>query len=268
MERFSTADSANLASREEIELTFHAVPTGDLGIVLGYRQTLLTTYLFYQGLAYMGSLAGQWIAGTQRDAGTHADTFKKMFWGSTGAIEAMVQDENGKWQKAGEFSENGPIATNMELIRIPHTASSEIKVKLRMTRGLWRIDFAALAHLQETVKPIEIQPLSVERGDTTIDEKAAEDLSGISSPLVTMPGDRYSIIYELPDDYENYELFLESKGYYLEWMRKEWIAEENPGMIMMMVSNPDEYLKVLAPQCKKMEPRLEESFWRSKYVQR
>jgi len=266
VERFSVTDSNDLASKEEIELTFDSVPSGDLGLVLGYRQTLLTTYLFYQALAYMGNSASQWIAGVQRDSATQAGAIKKLFWSLLGAIEVSTQDAEGKWQKAGEFSEIGPIATNIELLRLTPSTSLPIKIRFKMTRGLWRLDYAALAHLRRKVDPLTIQPSFVVRGDTAIDENAKKHLAGISGPLVTLPGDRYSIIYELPSDYENYEMFLESKGYYLEWIRKEWTTEENPAMAMMIFSNPGGYLKLLAPKFKKIEPQMEDSFWRSKYV--
>ncbi|HUI30000.1 MAG TPA: hypothetical protein VLX91_07275 [Candidatus Acidoferrales bacterium] len=267
VERFSTADSNNLASKEEIELTFDSVPKGNLGLALGYRQTLLTTYLFYQALAYMGSSAGQWAAAVQLETGTYANMLKRLFWAPVSTIEVMTQDKNGNWQRSGEFSEIGPIATNVELIQLPQPASSTMKIKLRMTRGMWRLDYAALVHLSKKVEPLKVQPSVVVRGDTMIDEKARMSLAGEATPLVTMPGDRYSIIYKLPDDYENYEVFIESKGYYLEWIRKEWIAEENPNMTMMMFANPSQYLKVLAPQFKRIEPQMEKDFWRSKYVQ-
>lgn len=136
-----------------------------------------------------------------------------------------------------------------------------------MTRGLWRLDYAALARIVGRVQPMVIQPSAVMRGDTTADDKARTCVAGLGDPLVTMPGDRYSIIYRLPADYRDYELFMEARGYYLEWMRKEWVAEENPGMTLMMFSNPGGYLKMLAPKFKKIEPQMEESFWRSKYVQ-
>jgi len=265
-ERFSTADSTDLASKENIELTFGGVPGGRLGLVLGYRQTLLTTYLFYQGLAYMGSRVGDWIATVQRDTTDYTSMVKKLFWGSVGSIDVMVMDDSGEWQKCGEFSEVGPIATNVEMIPLPAESSTHIRIRLRMTRGLWRLDYAALARIVRSATPDIVEPSAVMRGDTILDEKSRMSLAGAGGPLVTMPGDRYSIVYGLPEDFRNCELFMEARGYYLEWVRKEWVAEENPAMTMTMFSNPAGYLKLLAPKFKQVEPEMEDSFWRSKYV--
>ncbi|HET6567663.1 MAG TPA: hypothetical protein VFG50_06845, partial [Rhodothermales bacterium] len=62
LERFSQADSTDLAAREVIELTFDVPPERHLGLVVGVRQTLLTTYLFYQAMAYMGRDVSAWLA--------------------------------------------------------------------------------------------------------------------------------------------------------------------------------------------------------------
>ncbi|MCC7094338.1 MAG: hypothetical protein IT277_09130, partial [Ignavibacteriaceae bacterium] len=72
--------------------------------------------------------------------------------------------------------------------------------------------------------------------------------------------------YQLPNDYYNYELFIEPNGYYLEWMRNEWLAEENSNKVYEMLFNPKQYYKDLAPEFKKIEAEMEETFWSSKYV--
>jgi hypothetical protein len=59
---------------------------------------------------------------------------------------------------------------------------------------------------------------------------------------------------------------LETQGYYLEWMRNEWLAEENQHKVHELLFNPNKYLKDLTPQFKIIEADMEESFWRSKYV--
>ncbi len=61
-ERSSPADSSDLATREVIDLEVDDVPAGQLGLVVGSRQTLMTTYLIYQALAYMGSQAATWLS--------------------------------------------------------------------------------------------------------------------------------------------------------------------------------------------------------------
>ena len=61
-ERYSVTDSNNLAAKECVELNFNSVPDGNIGLIIGNRQTFLTTFLFYQSLAYMGNSAGNFAA--------------------------------------------------------------------------------------------------------------------------------------------------------------------------------------------------------------
>ncbi|HEY9167158.1 MAG TPA: hypothetical protein VIS48_13465 [Candidatus Kryptonia bacterium] len=267
IERCSAADSNDLAAKESIYLTFNRAPSSEAGLVIGYRQTLLTTYLFYQALAFMGNSSGYLVADLQRQNSDYVTKAKTLFWGAIGGIDVMVRGNDGAWEKAGEVSEIGPIATNFELVPLPRLTSGQVKIRLVMTKGLWRIDYVALAGLDKRVEPVTIQPLAVIRGDSTNDDVAKESLSGSGTSLVTMPGDKYSIIYRMPEDYENYEIFLQARGYYLEWVRKEWLAEEDPSMTLTMFSDPGRYLKILAPRFKKVEPFMEQSFWRSKYVE-
>ena len=57
VERTSPADSTDLAARETLELSFPPA-RGSMGLVLGARQSLLTTYLFYQTMGFLGRRAG------------------------------------------------------------------------------------------------------------------------------------------------------------------------------------------------------------------
>ena len=83
--------------------------------------------------------------------------------------------------------------------------------------------------------------------------------------LTTLLGDTYTLIYRLPKDFDSYELFLESRGYYLEWIRKEWLADESPERVAMMLFNPERALRLLASEFKKVEADMEKIFWSSRY---
>ncbi len=266
MERFSGADPYDLAKRETIDLEFEPPPGKKLGLVLGFRQTLLTTYLFYQGLAYMGNSAGYWLAKLERGDET-VKKYTNSLGDVLGGIEVFVQSERGTWIKPGEIRETGPIASDVRMVLLPETESSLIKLRLRMTKGLWRIDYLALAELGERVDPIRLAPSTVLNKGMPITQ-SKKHLTHPDSALVTMPGDEYVLVYPLPGDFQNYELFLESQGYYLEWMRPDWLKEENLERTIMMFTDPEEFLKLIAPEFKENEPRMEYTFWRSKYVRK
>jgi hypothetical protein len=139
-----------------------------------------------------------------------------------------------------------------------------VHVRLRLARGHWRVDAVALAALGEPVVPVAIEPASVER-DGRPDQQARATLAHGAEHLVTQPRDAYRLTFRLPPSGVPLELFLESEGYYYEWMRSEWLAEEDPAMAALALADPAEALRRLAPAYKAEEPRLERAFWASRF---
>lgn len=263
-ERFSATDGRDLASREVLNLRFTDFPQEKAGLVLAFRQTLLTTYLFYQGLAYLGSSAGYWFAQLERGDRKARDMATGL-WSLLGGIEIEAESGNGRWVRVGEINETGPIATDVQVVPLPAGLRPTGRIRLKMARGMWRIDFAAIARLERTVDAIPISPSVVLKEGRT-DEDVARRLRDRTEPLVTLPGDSYTLLYDLPDNFRDYELFLDSRGYYLEWMRSEWLKEEDPAKAMMIFRRPAAFLKAAAPAYKAVEPEMEKIFWSSKYV--
>jgi hypothetical protein len=263
VERTSLADSTDLAAREEVDLVF-PTPVGDrLAIVIGSRQTLLPTFLLYQAYAWLGTSAGQWIATLERGDRRTTDRVASVVR-TLGGIDVRVQDTSYTWRSAGEIMETGPLGSDVRLVSIPPQRDS-LRVQLRMSQGAWRIDYVALAVLGDSVTPIRLQPKTV-----SASRRPSSDVRDIlldsNRVLATFPGDEYVLKYELPEEYARYELFLESRGYYLEWMRDEWIAEENPLRAAALFLDPGRTMRDLAPEFKRLEPTMEAAFWRSKYV--
>jgi hypothetical protein len=259
-EYFSLADAGNLDTKEEIFISFAIDQEEDIGLVIGKRQTLLTTFLMYQGLAYMGNAATYWLAEMERGMITKRETIFDLL----GGVEVFSRDSNGNWQPEGKLHETGPIATDFTLVRLAGKHQGTVDLKIRLNKGLWRIDYLGLATLSGQVSPTVITPYAV----ATIKGAEGDALGKLTRDeeyLVTYPGDSYKIKYQIP--YDNAELFLDSRGYYLEWIRKEWVKEQNFRKLNIMVNKPRKYLKQAAQPYKKIEPSMEKTFWNSRYVQ-
>lgn len=264
-ERYSSADSKNLAKSEHIDLEFNSVSSGGpSGLIIGARQTLLTTYLFYQSLAYAGNENGYYASRIERgDKGMQKKVQK--LWDLLGGIEVFAQNGSGRWIKCGEIDEMGPIASDIHLVPLTVSLPEHTKIRLKMTKGLWRIDYLGLAGMAESVEPIRIKPTLITTNDS-VNNKVLTQLCDTIEPLITLPGDSHILHYKLPEISDEYEIFLKSKGYYLEWMREEWMAEENMKKAYLMFGFPKLYLRLIAKKFKVVEPGMEESFWRSRYV--
>ncbi len=261
VQRSSRSDSVDLGARETIDLEFDSVPSGRLGLVVASRQTLLTTYLLYQGLAYLGDDAGTVLASLE-SGGPELRRRMSGMQDLLGKIEVLVPGGGGDWVPVGSTGETGPIAVDTKVVPLPSAAQSPVRIRLRLTRGLWRIDYVALAALGDSVQPLRIVPSVVQRGGV-LDTEATSALTDSTGhrPLTTFPGDAYDIVYRLPAKPERYDLFLESRGYYLEWLRRGWLAEAGPLKAAGMAFDPAGMLGGVAPEFKAVEPRLGDLFW-------
>ncbi len=261
-ERLSPADEGDLAAREDLFLEFDARP-GRAGIVIGARQSLMTTFLFYQTLAYAGSRAGEWLAALERGGEAYARRMMAMRT-TLGGIEVAVAEPSGDWTPVGAYDEAGPIAGDTLVIPLPERAPGHLQVRLRMAKGNWRLGFVGLVEMGAEVTPLSIDPDRVER-DGRADPGALAALLDPNRHLITMPGDQYRLVFQVPGDPSGVELFLESHGYYYEWMRGEWLAEEDPVMVALIVQQPAQALRRLAASYKAREGQAEQAFWNSRF---
>lgn len=265
VERVSLADSTDLATTETLEVVFDSVPDEDVGLVLTFRQTLLTTYLFYQTLAYMGPSVGSWFARLE----TGGETMRALVrWAGSalGGIRVLVADGDGGWTLAEEVYETGPLATNTIIVPLEDCRTRPLHVRLEMAKGAWRIDFVGLAELRERVDAVRVPPSRVRREGRT-DPAALDALLDTGQQLITFPGDEYTLVYDLPANGIDQELFLETQGYYLEWMRGEWVAEEDAEAAAKLLFDTPRAMIELAPAFKRIEAQMEATFWRSRYAE-
>ncbi len=261
-ERYSLSDESNLKSDEFINLEFQVTHGKEYGLVVAGRQTLLTTFLLYQAYSYMGNDYGRWLNMLEQNNRLFSEVDPSRF---LGGIEIQELNMLGFWSTSGEIHEFGPLATDLHMVNIGKNNDATRKIRLKLNKGNWRIDYIALAELGKTVDPKIIHPSLVLK-ENSENPEALVKLTDESKSLTTLPGDSYTLVYHLPDNYLEYSFYLESKGYYLEWMRDEWAKEENADKLVQMILSPSKTLKELAPKYKELEPSMEKVFWNSKYA--
>ncbi|MBP9203432.1 MAG: hypothetical protein KBG28_05665 [Kofleriaceae bacterium] len=267
-ERLSLTDPRDLATRETLTLELPAPmaaaggPAPARGVVVAARQSLVTTFLMYQGLAYLGRAAGGWLALLERGDQTAAGNGARLR-AALGGIEVQVPapDQPDGWRTVGEVYETGPLATDVHLIRLPAGVDGA-RVRLRLPRGGWRIDHVGLVDVLGQATPVRLRPQRVVGSISPTFAPTRAPATGF--PLVTQPGDEYLLTYQVPAG--EHALLLESRGYYLEWMRTEWLREHAPLQALRMLADPERALRELAPAFKAIEPEAEAMFWRSRYA--
>ncbi|MGR6088013.1 MAG: hypothetical protein ACU4F9_07550 [Arcticibacter sp.] len=265
VERFSLTDPNNLGAKEEVLISFDQLDdTKTYGLLIDFRQTLLTTYLIYNAIGYMGDNVGDFFARIERGENVQ-QKLKVGLMKELGEIEVHVRDDKvADYVYQGGLFETGPIAINRQIVPFKMQPSqSNMKIKLVMNKGLWRIDCTRLVELQSEVQPITINPGKILKQDSTgVMQLNADDRLG--QHLVSLPGDLYKWEFDMPDPSQDYQLFLYSKGYYLEWMRSSWLEDKNLLQLRKMIENPAAYLKDQAHNYKQYEHLMEHEFWSSR----
>jgi hypothetical protein len=264
-ERFSLSDKNNLSSKEAIYFNFENVDqTSDLGLILDFRQTLMTTYFIYSAIAYMGDEVGDIFAKIENDKGTKAK-INGGIWKELGNIDVYLWNEKkGNWEFQNGFFETGPIAINKQIIKLSNPTNSEkVKLKIVLNKGLWRLDYVALTNVKEKITPLEIMPEKIlNKGKQ--DNEALLAMKDPEKYIISMPGSEYKFNFRLPDKKADYELFLSSKGYYFEWMREDWLKKKNLLRLRQMLEKPKRYLKTESKRFKRYEAEIERLFWKTK----
>lgn len=262
----SLTDGVDLAAKEELQLEFDQVPKGELGLVLTARNTVLSTYLSYQTLAYMGSSWGEYLAFIERSSEATLRKTRAIIE-TLGGVAVQVDQGGDKWTTVGEYSEAGPLARETVVVKLTSTQGNRtrkgrLRVRLVMTRGNMRLDRVGLVPILEEVWPTRLQPMQVLQ-QRQPDPEALARLLDPERYLVTYPSDEYTVKFPDPRC-DDCEWFVESRGYYYTWMRDAWLPERDPAKLAQLLVAPNRTLRDLAPAYQAIEPVIDQLFWQSR----
>ncbi len=268
LERISLTDSTDLTEKEIIELEFTGSMMNNPALVMNFRQTLLTTFLIYSGISYMGNEISDVF--TVLETNDKAGKTRLEFYDRISTIEIWIQkNDKNRWERIDQFTETGPIAKNLQIIPLctDWSNNSDIrKVRICMTRGMWKLDFAGLVNILDTVEPMRLLPKWVSSYGM-YDEDILEKLSYDDDQyLASLSGDRYELSFLLPDNDVDYELFLLARGYYLEWARQEWYDQKDLTRLRKLLTWDQGTMEAMAREYKNVEGIMESVFWNSKIV--
>ncbi len=259
----SPAARYNLAQKEKIRIRFQTDQPQQLGLIIRYRQTLMTTFLLYHSIAYMGNYYVDWLAATEQ--GTNDSAWVAQHFRKLKQLIGQIQVQY-KGQTIATISETGPIAWNTAVIDLGTLPSGNHEITLVATRGYWQIDYLKIGTLQ----PVPNTTRFVLEPQHPPEQPATAHPSQPLFPRVLLPGDSLLLYFHLPDTCLNTpcHLFIESRGYYHEWPRYEWLEQQALWKILMLKYFPGLYFRWLAPQYKKIEDSLDYVFWNSKVNQK
>lgn len=260
-------DPTDLGAQETLTLSF-AGSAGRRGLVFTARNSLVGTFVFYRFLGWLGLDAGALFAALERNDPSRERVLDAMRLGrSLARIRVEARAPGGPWLAAGEHDELGPIARETALVPLPEgLPDGPVEVRLTLTRGFWKLDELALAEIEPAPGAATIEPSAVLRRGRP-DEAALASLRDPERHLLTSPGDAYTLVYEAPGA-DDSELFVESRGYYLEWVRQEWLPDQDAAAAARFLADPRAALRGMAADYARIEPGVEEQFWRTRVGER
>jgi DNA polymerase elongation subunit (family B) len=138
--------------------------------------------------------------------------------------------EDGQWSYKTRVGDVGPIAWKDMAIRVPiKNAGESVKIKLEFFPDNLMIDklnWSSEIIPEDSLQVISCPLLSIQNSDGTL----LTDLDLLLSDqdedfLITYPGQSYHFTYQIKSAAGlQSSVFLSSQGYYIEWLRGNWIT--------------------------------------------
>ena len=211
-----------------IALTFPVPASDSAAVVLRLRNSLFSTVYFYEFmLARQGAEALDWIHSGLANVSTAIEMGD--YYLQRMGLRVEVWDGED-WREAGRVTEVGPIAWSDVAVAFPTPATPEVRVRLRFVADAWRIDRAALAEAR--ILPTKAVPLAhIEDTPPVEAAEIAERLAGADQTyMVTYPGERFTAVFQAgTSTAPARSFFLAAQGYYIEWVRGDWLRERVDG---------------------------------------
>lgn len=193
-------------------------------LVLRLRNSLLNTVLLYDVmLDGQGFRALDWMGD---DLDRLLPKYKLARWYQKKLGMRVAIWDRGRYRNVTTLADTGPIAWNDVAIPLPATKSDKIRVRLSFVADNWRIDQVALA---TNVRSGEARKIPVTEVRSSTGMKLPQARSNLRAAddtyVVTKPGEYVRLHFDVghAEKDQRRTWFLAAEGYYIEWMRKEWL---------------------------------------------
>lgn len=249
-------------SREYLDLAFPNPRAEEAVLLLDLRNSLLNTVLFYDlMLGTVGAQALNWWGGNLEGIGAAFEVAR--WYLETLGLTVQVGTGDG-WETVTTVGDTGPIAWEEIGVRIPVPESGPVRVRLSFLVDDWRFDRVALGSLAETDPHGRVPIHRVVTGEEAEDPGAVARLAAADDEyLLTYPGTSATLEF-LPNAAspgKDRTYLLATQGYYIEWIRPEWIRRSR--QVAPFQPGPGSVERLMAAWMEKKDT-FEEAFFGSK----
>jgi hypothetical protein len=202
------------------------VPAGTDSVAVAFRMrnSLLATVLLYDlMLAEQGPRALDWVA---RDLTEIAPAVEIGRWAVRHLGMRLLVWDGAAFRSVGRIGDAGPVAWKDVAAVVPTFGQRVVRVRLQFLADNWRVDRVAATAAWRRLDPVTI-PLDAVYGATGLADTAA--LAALGAPderYVESSGGRWlraEFTVPVAPAGDARTFFLASQGYYLEWMRRDWL---------------------------------------------
>lgn len=199
--------------------------SGEIALVLKMRNSMLNTVLLYDVILKEQSFAAlDWMAHDLNHLGNRAE-IGLWYLENMGMTISVWRD--GSYRKVGRISDQGPIAWSERVLTLDAPEGDTVRVRLSFVADNWRIDQVALAIDAQRGNVRKI-PVTSAKTSAMVRPDIPRFLANADDYyLITRPGESVQIGFDVGESTQARTFFLASEGYYMEWMRSEWLTEEH-----------------------------------------
>jgi hypothetical protein len=199
--------------------------TDSVALVFRMRNSLLATVLLYDlMLGDRGPRALDWMA---RDLAQIAPALDMGRWALDHLGMRLLVWDGTAYQPAGHIGDSGPVAWKDVVAVVPTRGRPVARIRLRFAADNWRVDRIAATAAWRRVEPATIPLAGAYDAGGRTDTAALAALAAPDERYVESSGGRWlraEFAAPAAAAGEGRTFLLASQGYYIEWLRRDWLA--------------------------------------------
>ncbi len=217
-----------------IDLEFEMPTAGhEAALVLRLRNSLLNTAFFIDMLKGQGFRALDWMSDDPNQFGSKRKLAS--WYRNKMGMRVAIWDED-QYRQVATINDTGPIAWSELAVPLPAVTGEKLRIRLSFVADNWRIDRLALAATARNAKANNIPVAEVVSANGIELSQAKKNLHAVDDAyFITRPSEYIRLRFDVADAPQDLKrtYFLAAEGYYIEWMRKDWLKSTSASTLVL-----------------------------------
>jgi len=232
-------------------------------VALRGRNTLQNTVLLYDVMMRnQGSLVLDWISKVNENP---LYSWRLYRWYKEHSGVQVFVEHDGEFELAERISDTGPIAWKETAVQIPvDPGKKTVRVRFAFLPESWAIDWIGYDDQRYDVSELTGFAPAAATNNRETDNRSIVRLLGKDDDdyLPTYPGTIVHLTFEAPAARNPgaRTFFVWSKGYYIEWVRGEWLKARDD-VIVFDIRDPQKISRDLADFWRQKRSAIKEQFY-------